>query len=400
MKTYLITGGAGFIGANFVKYMLKKYEKINLVILDKLTYAGNVENIREELEDSRVSFVKGDICNRDLVEKIFQRQNFDYVVNFAAESHVDRSIKNPGIFLRTNIIGTQVLLDVSKAQWIMGTDEKGYPVYKEGKKFLQVSTDEVYGDLVLDYPDGKELEVQSEELKEILKKRNVKPKTFGESFFTEDTPLNPRSPYATSKAAADMLVRAYSETYHMPINITRCSNNYGPYQFPEKLIPLIIKNILDGKKLPVYGDGRQVRDWLYVEDHCKGIDMVINKGRLGEVYNIGGFNEEQNITIVKLIIDELSQIVRDEPRYLGALKIDLEAINYGLITFVKDRLGHDVRYAIDPTKTIRELRFYSEISFTDRIEKTIRWYLENQEWVEYVVSGDYQKYYSEMYGNI
>ncbi|WP_319372290.1 dTDP-glucose 4,6-dehydratase [uncultured Ilyobacter sp.] len=402
--TYLITGGAGFIGANFVKYMLKKYENIKIMILDKLTYAGNLGTIKKELEDYRVTFVKGDICNKELVENIFMNHDVDYVVNFAAESHVDRSIENPGLFLETNIIGTQVLLDTAKGHWTNGKDINGYPIYKEGKKFLQVSTDEVYGSLSIDYPDGKELKVANEELKLVLKNRKVMPKIFGKNFFTEKNHLDPRSPYATSKAGADMLVRAYAETYHMPVNVTRCSNNYGPYHFPEKLIPLIIKNILEGKKLPVYGDGKQVRDWLYVEDHCKGIDMVINSGRLGEVYNIGGFNEEQNINIVKLTIDTIKKMTIENGKlkseYKNIVKCKPEEISYDLIEYVKDRLGHDVRYAIDPTKTVRELGFYPETPFNEGIEKTIIWYLDNQDWIEEVISGDYIKYYERMYCKI
>jgi dTDP-glucose 4,6-dehydratase len=398
MQTYLVTGGAGFIGSNFVKYMLKKYVEINLVILDKLTYAGNLGTIREELEDSRVKFVKGDICNRELVDNIFMNIDIDTVVNFAAESHVDRSIENPRLFLETNIIGTQTLMDVAKLNWTIGNDDKGYPLYRKGKKFLQVSTDEVYGTLNTNIPEGADLSINNEFVEKVLKNRKLMPKTFGTEFFTEETGLDPRSPYATSKTGADMLVRAYAETYHFPVNVTRCSNNYGPYHFPEKLIPLIIKNILEGKNLPVYGDGKQVRDWLYVEDHCKGIDMVINNGRLGEVYNIGGFNEEQNINIVKLTIDTITRIMNEEPEYQKVLKTDLDNINYGLITHVQDRLGHDARYAIDPSKTVKELGFYPETPFTEGIEKTIKWYLENQEWVEEVVSGDYQKYYEEMYG--
>lgn len=399
MKSYLITGGAGFIGANFVKYMLKKYEHISIVILDKLTYAGDLGTLREELEDSRVSFIRGDICNRELVENIFINHNIDYVVNFAAESHVDRSIKDPEVFLHTNVLGTQVLMDAAKAHWSIGKDEMGYPLYEEGKKFLQVSTDEVYGTLEREVPDGEELRVTSRELQSVLKGRKGMPRTFGRNFFTEETPLDPRSPYAVSKASADMLVRAYAETYHFPVNVTRCSNNYGPYQFPEKLIPLIIKNILEGRELPVYGDGKQVRDWLYVDDHCKGIDMVISSGREGEIYNIGGFNEEQNINIVKLIIDTIARIMREEPKYQKILRTDLESINYGLITHVQDRLGHDARYAIDPTKTVKVLGFYPETPFIEGIERTIKWYLENQGWVEEVVSGEYRKYYEEMYGN-
>jgi dTDP-glucose 4,6-dehydratase len=396
MKTYLVTGAAGFIGANFLKYILNKHKDIFVIVLDKLTYAGNLKNIENELKDKRVEFVKGDICNNELVENIFSKYDIDYVVNFAAESHVDRSIENPKLFLETNILGTQTLLDIAKKFWTIGKDEKGYPVYKEGKKYLQVSTDEVYGSLKKDILEGRELTFNDSDLDILLENRG-EVKTFGTKFFTEETPLSPKSPYSTSKASADMLVMAYMETYHMPINITRCSNNYGAYQFPEKLIPLIINNVLHGKALPVYGDGMNVRDWLYVEDHCKGIDIVLEKGKLGEVYNIGGFNEETNINIVKLIIDTISRIMKDEVEYRKILKTDLENINYSLITYVQDRLGHDARYAIDPSKIVKELGWYPETPFVIGIEKTIRWYLDNQEWLENVTSGDYQKYYEEMY---
>lgn len=396
MKKYLVTGAAGFIGANFLKYILNKHKDIFVVVLDKLTYAGNLKNIEEELKDKRVEFVKGDICNNELVENIFSKYDIDYVVNFAAESHVDRSIENPKLFLETNILGTQTLLDTAKKFWTIGKDEKGYPVYKEGKKYLQVSTDEVYGSLKKNIPEGKELTFNDKDLDILLENRG-EVKTFGTEFFTEEMPLSPKSPYSTSKASADMLVMAYMETYHMPINITRCSNNYGAYQFPEKLIPLIINNVLHGKALPVYGDGMNVRDWLYVEDHCKGIDIVLEKGRLGEVYNIGGFNEETNINIVKLIIDTISRIMKDEVEYRKILKTDLENVNYNLITYVQDRLGHDARYAIDPSKIVKELGWYPETPFVIGIEKSIRWYLDNQEWLENVTSGDYQKYYEEMY---
>ncbi|WP_293958094.1 dTDP-glucose 4,6-dehydratase [uncultured Fusobacterium sp.] len=396
MKVYLVTGAAGFIGANFLKYILNKHKDIFVVVLDKLTYAGNLKNIEEELEDKRGEFVKGDICNNELVENIFSKYDIDYVVNFAAESHVDRSIENPKLFLETNILGTQTLLDTAKKFWTIGKDEKGYPIYKEGKKYLQVSTDEVYGSLKKDILEGKELIFNDSDLDILLENRG-EVKTFGTKFFTEETPLSPKSPYSTSKASADMLVMAYMETYHMPINITRCSNNYGAYQFPEKLIPLIINNVLHGKPLPVYGDGMNVRDWLYVEDHCKGIDIVLEKGRLGEVYNIGGFNEETNINIVKLIIDTISRIMQDEVEYRKILKTDLENISYNLITYVQDRLGHDARYAIDPSKIVKELGWYPETPFVIGIEKTIRWYLDNQEWLENVTSGAYQKYYEEMY---
>lgn len=385
MKTYLVTGAAGFIGTNFVKYMLEKYGKsIRMIVLDKLTYAGNIENIQEEIDSKKIDFVKGDICNRELVEDIFSRYEIDYVVNFAAESHVDRSISNPQIFLETNILGTQNLLEVSKKFWSIGRDENGYPVYKEGKKFLHISTDEVYGSLSKDYTEAKEL-VLNDRVKKVAEgRKNLK--TYGDKFFTEETPLDPRSPYSASKTSSDMIVRAYAETYKFPMNITRCSNNYGPYQFPEKLIPLIIKNILEGKKLPVYGDGSNVRDWLYVKDHNKAVDMVINNGRLGEVYNIGGFNEEKNINIVKLTIDTIAKIMKEEPEYRRVLKTDVTKISYDLISYVQDRLGHDARYAIDPEKIVTELGWYPETSFDKGIEQTIRWYLNNQEWVEKVLS--------------
>ena len=385
MKTYLVTGAAGFIGTNFVKYMLEKYENnIRIIVLDKLTYAGNIENIQEEITSKKIDFVKGDICNRELVEDIFSRYEIDYVVNFAAESYVDRSISNPQIFLETNILGTQNLLEVSKKFWSIGKDENGYPVYKEGKKFLHISTDEVYGSLSKEYTEAKEL-ILNDRVKKVAEgRKNLK--TYGDKFFTEETPLDPRSPYSASKTSSDMIVRAYAETYKFPMNITRCSNNYGPYQFPEKLIPLIIKNILEGKKLPVYGDGSNVRDWLYVKDHNKAVDMVINKGRLGEVYNIGGFNEEKNINIVKLTIDTIAKIMKEEPEYRKVLKTEVENISYDLISYVQDRLGHDARYAIDPEKIVTELGWYPETSFDEGIEKTIRWYLHNQEWIKEIVN--------------
>ena len=380
MKTYLVTGAAGFIGVNFVKYMLEKYgTNIKIVVLDKLTYAGNKDSIQEEIDSKKIDFVKGDIGNRELVEDIFSRYDIDYVVNFAAESHVDRSISGPRVFLETNILGTQNLLEVAKNNWSIGKDEKGYPVYKEGKKYLQISTDEVYGSLSKDYIEAEELYLDENVKRVVEGRENLK--TYGENFFTEETPLEPRSPYSSSKASADMIVRAYAETYKLPINITRCSNNYGPYQFPEKLIPLIIKNILEGKNLPVYGDGSNVRDWLYVRDHNKAVDMVINNGRLGEAYNIGGFNEEKNINIIKLTIDTIARIMKEEPEYRKILKTDLGNINYNLITYVQDRLGHDARYAIDPTKIATELGWYPETAFDKGIELTIRWYLDNQEWV-------------------
>lgn len=376
--TYLITGGAGFIGSNFVKRMLATHSEAKLVIFDALTYAGNLGTLAEELKDSRVTFVKGDICDKNITEKVFSDHQIDYVVNFAAESHVDRSIENPQLFLQVNILGTQNLLDTARKFWTVGKDENNYPIWREGVKFLQVSTDEVYGSL------GEE------------------------GYFTEETPLDPRSPYSAAKTGGDLIVKAYGETYKMPINITRCSNNYGPFHFPEKLIPLIIRNILAGQQLPVYGDGSNVRDWLYVDDHCKAIDIVLHKGRVGEVYNIGGHNERKNIEIVKLVIKTIHDIMEKEPKYRDVLKkkdvaadgsIDISWINDNLISFVKDRQGHDQRYAIDPTKISNELGWLPETTFDKGIVKTIYWYLDNQTWVEEVTSGDYMKYYQQMYGN-
>lgn len=394
--TYLVTGAAGFIGANYVKYLLKIYgNNVNIIILDVLTYAGNLLTIKEELTLPNVTFVKGNISDHDLVTKILSENDVDYIVNFAAESHVDRSITNPKLFLETNILGTHNMLECARQAWFTGKDANGKATYKPGKKFLQISTDEVYGSLEKDYDTAKPLEV-TPEIRQVIGNRTDM-KTFGDNYFTEETPLSPRSPYSSSKTSADLIANAYFHTYDFPINITRCSNNYGPYHFPEKLIPLIIKNILEGKKLPVYGKGENVRDWLYVEDHAKGIDMVLHKGRLGEVYNIGGFNEESNINIVKLVISLIAQAMNDEPKYQALLKCNLSDINDNLIEYVADRPGHDMRYAMDPTKIATELGWYPETTFKEGIKKTILWYLDNQEWVESVTSGDYQKYYDEMY---
>ena len=400
MKTYLVTGAAGFIGANYLKYILNKYKKeeIKVIIVDVLTYAGNLGTITEEIKYERVTFEKVDIRDQKEIARIFSENEIDFVVNFAAESHVDRSIENPQIFLETNILGTQNLLENAKRAWTVSKDENGYPVYREGVKYLQVSTDEVYGSLSKDYETAIDLIIDDEKVKKVVKNRkNLK--TYGKNFFTEKTSLDPRSPYSASKASADHIVIAYGETYKMPINITRCSNNYGPYHFPEKLIPLMIKNVLEGKKLPVYGKGDNVRDWLYVEDHCKGIDLVLRNADIYEIYNIGGFNEEQNINIVKLVIDILKEEIESNDEYKKVLKTDLQNINYDLITYVQDRLGHDMRYAIDPSKIARDLGWYPETDFETGIRKTVKWYLEHQNWVNEVVSGDYQKYYEEMYGN-
>ena len=378
MKTYLVTGAAGFIGANYLKYILAKHDDIRVVVLDALTYAGNLATISKDIDNERCYFVKGNICDRSLADQLFADYKFVYIVNFAAESHVDRSIDNPQLFLQTNILGTQNLLDAARRAWVTGKDEFGYPTWRKDVRFHQVSTDEVYGSLG---PEG---------------------------YFTEETPLCPHSPYSASKTSADLIVTAYRDTYKMPVTITRCSNNYGPYHFPEKLIPLIIKNILEGKRLPVYGNGSNVRDWLYVEDHCKAIDLVVRKGRNGEIYNVGGHNEKQNIEIVKLTIETIRRLMTEEPAYRKVLKkkeldangnISIDWINDSLITFVKDRLGHDQRYAIDPTKITNELGWYPETKFEDGIVKTIIWYLNNQEWVNSVTSGDYQNYYENMYKN-
>ena len=358
MKTYLVTGAAGFIGANYLKYILAKHDDIRVVVLDALTYAGNLGTIASDIDNERCFFVKGDICDRDLADQLFSEYKFDYIVNFAAESHVDRSIENPQLFLQTNILGTQNLLDAARRAWVTGKDENGYPTWRKDVRYHQVSTDEVYGSLG------------------------------AEGFFTETTPLCPHSPYSASKTSADMIVMAYRDTYKMPVTITRCSNNYGPYQFPEKLIPLFINNILHRKPLPVYGKGENVRDWLYVEDHARAIDLIFHKGKIAETYNIGGFNEWKNIDIIKMVIKTVDHL-------LG--RVDGEDLN--LITYVADRLGHDVRYAIDSTKLQKELGWEPSLQFEEGIEKTVRWYLDNEEWLNNIISGDYMKYYFDMYDN-
>lgn len=393
---YLVTGGAGFIGSNFVKYLLKVHgPEAEILILDSLTYAGNLLTIKDEIELSNVKFVKGEIGDAELVDRLMKEFDPDFVVNFAAESHVDRSITNPRLFLETNILGTQTLLEAARKAWLDGTDEQGRPHYRQGKKFLQISTDEVYGSLPRTPGQPAPLHL-TEEVASVVKGRTDL-QTFGKGFFTEATPLSPRSPYSASKAAADMLTQAYYETYGLPINITRCSNNYGPYQFPEKLIPLVIKNILEGRHLPIYGRGENVRDWLYVDDHCKAIDIVLREGRIGEVYNIGGFNEQENLAIVKSIIAIVRRLMEENPEYRRQLTIPVEQIDESLIAYVKDRPGHDMRYAIDPEKIATELGWFPETSFPVGIEQTVRWYLDNPEWSDSVTSGSYRDYYAQMY---
>ena len=347
MKNVLVTGGAGFIGSNFVHHMLKNHD-YNIINIDALTYAGNLDNLTDVENDPRYTFIKADIRDREALTDIFEKYDIDTVVNFAAESHVDRSITEPEIFLTTNVIGTQTLLDVAKRFWKVDPDDKYSREYKDGVKYLQVSTDEVYGAL------GKT------------------------GMFEETTPLSPNSPYSASKASADMVVRAYHETFGMPVNITRCSNNYGPYQFPEKLIPLMINNCKAEKPLPVYGDGMQIRDWLHVSDHCSAIDTVLHKGKIGEVYNIGGNNEKANIEIVKLIIKTLGK-------------------SEDLIEYVKDRPGHDRRYAIDNTKITTQLGWAPAYTFEQGIAETIEWYLANEAWMNKITSGEYMNYYEKMY---
>ena len=337
--TILVTGGAGFIGSNFIYYELKKAPEDRVVCLDKLTYAGNLESLAGAMKNPRFRFVRGDITDRAAVEALFEEEHPEIVVNFAAESHVDRSVEDPGVFLRTNIMGTQTMMDACRKYGV--------------KRYHQVSTDEVYGDLPLDRPD---------------------------LFFTEETPIHTSSPYSASKAGADLLVLAYARTFGLPVSITRCSNNYGPYHFPEKLIPLMITRALADESLPVYGKGENVRDWLYVEDHCAAIDLVMRQGREGEVYNVGGHNERTNLSVVKTVLRELGK-----PE--------------SLITYVRDRPGHDRRYAIDPTKIHRELGWLPETTFDEGIHRTVQWYLSHEEWWKHILAGDYQNYYEHMYGN-
>jgi len=366
-KNIIITGGAGFIGSHVVRLFVNKYPNYNIINLDKLTYAGNLANLKDIENKSNYAFEKCDICDFDRVVEIFQRYKIDGVIHLAAESHVDRSIKDPFTFAKTNVIGTLSMLQAAKSYW------EARPEGYEGKIFYHISTDEVYGALKLTHPEGMHSDISAHEV-------------YGDEFFHETTKYNPHSPYSASKASSDHFVRAFHDTYGMPTIVTNCSNNYGPYQFPEKLIPLFINNIRHRKPLPVYGKGENVRDWLYVEDHARAIDTIFHKGKVAETYNIGGFNEWKNIDIIKVIINTVDRLLGRE-----------EGEDLNLITYVTDRAGHDLRYAIDSTKLKNELGWEPSLQFEEGIEKTVKWYLDNQDWMDNVTSGDYQKYYEEMY---
>ena len=388
MKKYLITGCAGFIGSNFVHYMLKKYPEILLVNLDKLTYAGNLENLKDVEGDPRHVFVQGDICDKELVEGLFAKYDFDYVINFAAESHVDRSIRDPFTFARTNVMGTLSMLQAAREYWenqstpwsVDKVNADGTSGEKVACRFYHISTDEVYGALEITAPEGIDSPFTT-------KASSSHHHAYGTDFFTEENKYAPHSPYSASKASSDHFVRAFHDTYGMPAIVTNCSNNYGPYQFPEKLIPLFINNIRHRKPLPVYGRGENVRDWLYVVDHARAIDLIFHNGKVAETYNIGGFNEWKNIDIIKVLINTVD-------RLLGRP----EGADIDLITYVTDRKGHDMRYAIDSRKLQKELGWEPSLQFEEGIEITVKWYLEHQDWLDNVTSGDYQKYYENMYG--
>ena len=379
-RSIIITGGAGFIGSHVVRLFVNKYPEYKIINLDKLTYAGNLENLKDIEDKPNYKFVKMDICDFEGVYKLMQDEKVDGIIHLAAESHVDRSIKDPFTFAQTNVMGTLSLLQAAKAYW------ESLPEKYEGKRFYHISTDEVYGALQMTHPEGIEPPFTT---KASSGEHHL---AYGEKFFTEDLKYQPHSPYSAAKASSDHFVRAFHDTFGMPTIVTNCSNNYGPYQFPEKLIPLIINNALNGKKLPVYGDGKNVRDWLYVMDHAKAIDMVINKGRLFQTYNVGGHNEKQNIEIINIILDTLNEMLPDsDPRKAH--------INKDLITYVEDRKGHDRRYAIAPDKIKSEIGWEPETMFKEGIKLTIKWYFEHEDWMKNVTSGDYQNYYKEMYKN-
>ena len=394
-RNIMITGGAGFIGSHVVRLFVNKYPDYHIINVDKLTYAGNLANLKDIENQPNYTFVKADICDFDTMRQLMEQHHIDGIIHLAAESHVDRSIRDPFTFAHTNVMGTLSLLQAAKTTW------EALPEGYEGKRFYHISTDEVYGALELTDPEGIESPFTT-------KASSEHHHAYGSKFFTEDLKYQPHSPYSASKASSDHFVRAFHDTYGMPTIVTNCSNNYGPYQFPEKLIPLFINNIRHRKPLPVYGEGLNVRDWLYVEDHCKAIDLVVRQGREGEIYNVGGHNEMRNIDIVKLIISSIHDMMAEDKQLRKVLRkqvigddgeISIDWINDSLITHVADRLGHDQRYAIDPTKIKNELGWYPETRFADGIVKTIRWNLENQDWIKDVTSGDYQKYYEQMYGN-
>jgi len=374
-RNIIITGGAGFIGSHVVRLFVNKYPDYRIINVDKLTYAGNLSNLKDIEDKPNYVFVKADICDFDTILQLMKQYEVDGIIHLAAESHVDRSIKDPFTFARTNVMGTLSLLQAAKLIW------EETPSRYEGKRFYHISTDEVYGALTMNHPEGIEPPFKTAASSEGHK-------AYGDDFFYETTKYNPHSPYSAAKASSDHFVRAYHDTYGMPTIVTNCSNNYGPYQFPEKLIPLFINNIRHGKPLPVYGKGENVRDWLYVEDHARAIDLIFHEGKIAETYNIGGFNEWKNIDLIKVMI-------RTVDRILG----NPEGHSLGLITYVTDRLGHDARYAIDSTKLQKELGWEPSLQFEEGIEKTVRWYLENQEWMDNVTSGEYEKYYDSMYRN-
>lgn len=373
-RNILITGGAGFIGSHVVRLFVNKYPDYHIVNLDLLTYAGNLANLKDVESKPNYTFVRADICDYERMLEIIREYKIDGIIHLAAESHVDRSIKDPFTFARTNVMGTLTLLQAAKLYW------ESLPEKFEGKRFYHISTDEVYGALSMNHPEGIE-----PPFKTVASSEGHK--AYGDEFFYETTKYNPHSPYSAAKASSDHFVRAYHDTYGLPTIVTNCSNNYGPYQFPEKLIPLFINNIRKGKPLPVYGKGENVRDWLYVEDHARAIDLIFHKGKVAETYNIGGFNEWKNIDLIKVMIKTVDRILGNP-----------EGHSMGLITYVTDRLGHDARYAIDSTKLQKELGWEPSLQFEEGIEKTVRWYLENQEWMDNITSGAYEKYYEEMYG--